>query len=142
MPDRFSPLDIFLDSNVLFSASRIENHRFLNFWRMRNVTPTFSAFAINEVRRNIATDAHHTRFEKLLLRISMVSDGPMQIIPAGINLALKDQPILATAIFASMNYLITGDLHHFGHLYGSTVAHVKILSPTAFLETYNYRLNL
>jgi hypothetical protein len=71
-----------------------------------------------------------------------VSDGPLQAIPHSVKLATKDQAVLASAIFASMDYLITGDIHHFGHLYGTTVSHVKILSPALFRRHYNYRLKL
>ena len=97
-------------------------------------------YSVDEVRRNIKHNEHHLLFEELLKQTMMVSDGPLQFIPGNVHLVAKDKPILATAIFASVDYLVTGDIKHFGHIYCSTVSHVKILSPAEFLDLYAYRL--
>jgi predicted nucleic acid-binding protein len=52
----------------------------------------------------------------------------------------KDRPILAAAIAASVDYLITGDKSHFGHLYGTRVSGVYVISPADFLGQYEDRL--
>jgi predicted nucleic acid-binding protein len=72
----------------------------------------------------------------------LVSDGPIETIPSGIDVVRKDKAVLASAISSSMDYLLTGDIKHFGKLYGKGVAHVKILSPGAFRRQYSYRLIL
>lgn len=107
---------------------------------MHGVTPVTSMYSVDEVRRNIKHNEHHLLFEELLKQTMRVSDGPLQFIPGNVHLVAKDKPILATAIFASVDYLVTGDVKHFGHLYGATVSHVKILSPADFLDLYAYRL--
>ena len=107
---------------------------------MHGVSPVTSIYSVDEVRRNIKQNEHHLAFEELLKQTTMVSDGPLQFIPENIHLVAKDRPILATAIFASVDYLVTGDSNHFGHLYGTTVAHVTILSPVDFLNQHAYRL--
>ena len=142
MPDTFQPLFVYLDANVLFSASWSEQNRFLKFWRLREITPVTSPYVVDEVDRNIRKAEHRLRFDMLMEKTTMVSDGPLQIVPEDIVLVSKDRPILASAIFASMDYLVTGDTNHFGHLHNTTVSHVKILSPSEFLDRYEYRLKL
>ena len=140
MPDKFQPLFVYLDANVLFSASWSEQNRFLKFWRLRAITPATSPYVVDEVDRNIRKAEHRLRFDMLMEKTTMVSDGPLHIVPEDIVLVSKDRPILASAIFASMDYLVTGDTNHFGHLHNTTVSHVKILSPGDFLDRYEYRL--
>jgi predicted nucleic acid-binding protein len=142
VPSRFPPITVYLDSNVLYSASDREQHRFLQFWQMHDVTPATSMYAVGEVSRNIRQPAHHQRFEALLNRTMLVSDGPIQIIPPSVRLVPKDLAILAAAIHSSVDYLVTGDLNHFGHLYGTTVSHIRILAPAPFLNLFSYRLKL
>jgi predicted nucleic acid-binding protein len=142
VPNRFSPITAYLDSNVLFSASYAAENDFLELWRMQHVTLATSPYVVHEVQRNLPSEAQHLHFETLLAKLIRVSDGPLQAIPAGIALVAKDQPVLASAIFASMDYLITGDRNHFGHLYGTTVAGVEVLSPAQFKIRYRYRITL
>lgn len=139
MPD-FPAIRVYLDSNVLFSASYKPDSEFLNFWNLRNVAPVTSQYVVGEISRNISTLAHRERFESLLSRTQFVSDANLGYIPASIKLAPKDQPILAAAIFASVDYLVTGDGNHFGFLYNTTVSHVRVLRPADFLLLYKDRL--
>jgi predicted nucleic acid-binding protein len=50
-------------------------------------------------------------------------------IPPEIDLPEKDLPVLATAIDAGCDILVTGDSRHFGPLFGRTLGRLKILSP-------------
>jgi predicted nucleic acid-binding protein len=136
----FPPLRIYLDSNVLFSASHDPASPFLNFWRMRDVSVVTSYYAVGEVSRNIDLDDHRGRFENLLARTQLVSDTDVSFIPSHLSLASKDAPILAAAIFASVDYLATGDKRHFAHLYGTAVLGVRIVRPSDFLELNKARL--
>ena len=139
MPDLF-PLSVYLDSNVLFSASYIASSPFRNLWRMAQVTPVTSLFAVGEVRRHIVLSAQQLRFDELIARTGMVSDADLGFVPQSIQMVEKDRPILAAAIAASVDYLITGDKSHFGHLYGSRVSGVYVISPADFLDQYEDRL--
>jgi predicted nucleic acid-binding protein len=134
------PLRIYLDSNVLFSASLSERSRFDEFWRFREVKPVTSQYAIIEVARNLRVPTHRLRFEDLIKRTEIVSDADIRFIPAHIALAAKDRPILAAAIAARVDYLVTGDKNHFGLLYNSAVSGVHILSPEDFLALHRNRL--
>lgn len=139
MPE-FPLLRVYLDSNVLFSASLWPASPFLNFWRMVNVGVVASYYAVGEVSRNIDREDHRLRFEDLLTRTELVSDTDTDFIPAHVNLVMKDAPILAAAIFAGADYLATGDKRHFSHLYGTAVLGVRIVRPPDFLELYKNRL--
>jgi predicted nucleic acid-binding protein len=139
VPD-FASIRVYLDSNVLFSASYKPDSEFLDLWILRDVTPVTSQYAVGEVSRNIKTIRHRESFETLLARMQFVSDADVRYIPKTTTLAPKDQPILATAIFSSVEFLVTGDSNHFGHLYNTTVAHVQILRPTDFLRLHKDRL--
>jgi predicted nucleic acid-binding protein len=132
------PLIIYLDSNVFISACLNERSEFLKFWRLIAIEPVISRYAIDEISRNFKVPGHRSRFEKLLARTRIVSDADSRFIPAHIALVDKDRPILAAAITASVDYLITGDKNHFAHLY--TVSGVRILNPADFLALHEDRL--
>jgi uncharacterized protein len=136
----FAPLRIYLDANVLFSASYVATSRFLDFWRMAGFASVTSPYAIDEVRRNIKLPGQHPRFDALLTRTSLVSDAAANFVPDRIRLVDKDRPILAAAIAAGVDYLVTGDKTHFAHLYSSKSSHVSVISPGEFLDRYEDRL--
>jgi predicted nucleic acid-binding protein len=136
----FPLLRVYLDSNVLFSASRDPQSHFLDFWRLRNVAVVTSQYAVGEVSRNVHSFDHRQRFERLLAQTQFVSDADIRSIPPHITLAAKDQPILAAAISASVDYLATGDKNHFALLYNGTVSGVRVVSPAHFLAAHKDRL--
>jgi uncharacterized protein len=136
----FPDLRAYLDSNVLFSASHDESSRFVNFWRLRGVVVVTSHYAVGDVSRNIESLEHRQRFENLLGRTQFVSDADVRLIPVDVVLVAKDQPILAAAIAASVDYLVTGDKRHFKHLYAKTISGVHVIGPTDFLLRYKDRL--
>ena len=139
MPE-FPAIRVYLDSNVLFSASRDQGSRFRELWRLRDIAVVISQYVAGEVSRNIKSIGHNQRFESLLAQTEFVSDADVQLIPANAGLVEKDRPILAAAIAASVDYLITGDRSHFGHLYGTRVSGVYVISPADFLDQYEDRL--
>jgi uncharacterized protein len=135
----FNPLTIYLDSNVLFSASYSARSRFLRFWKMVNVTPVTALYAVVEVRRHIVLSEQQARFDELIFRTGLVSDPDSRFLPQSIRLVEKDRPILAAAIAASVDYLITGDKNHFSHLYFQQVSRVCLMSPGDFLDLHKAR---
>ena len=139
MPE-FPAIRVYLDSNVIFSASRDQGSRFLELWRLRGIAVVTSQYVVGEVSRNIKSIGHNQRFESLLAQTEFVSDADVQLIPANVGLVEKDRPILAAAIAASVDYLITGDKSHFGHLYGTRVSGVYVIAPADFLDQYEDRL--
>jgi predicted nucleic acid-binding protein len=133
-------LRVYLDSNVLFSASFKEDSDFLDLWRLREVTPVVSHYAIGEVLSNVGSSSHEGRLSRLLTRTQIVSDADVRVIPSNVRLVTKDQPILAAAIAASVDYLVTGDKGHFSHLYFKRVSGVYVMPPGEFLSRYEDRL--
>jgi hypothetical protein len=95
---------------------------------------------VGEVFRNIKSDGHRERFEGLLAQTEFVSDAYVRLIPADIAVVAKDQPILAAAIAASVDYLATEDKKHFAHLYGTSVSGVLVINPADFLDLFEDRL--
>lgn len=99
-----------------------------------------SQYVIGEVVRNVRGPGHDERLSALLARTTIVSDADIRMIPANVSLVAKDVPILAAAIAASVDYLITGDKAHFAHLYGRKILHVSVISPAEFFDLHKERL--
>jgi predicted nucleic acid-binding protein len=133
-------LRIYLDSNVLFSASYIASSPYRNFWKLTQVTPVTSLYAVGEVIRHNVISSQRERFDELIARTERVSDADLGFVPQSIRLVEKDRPILAAAIAASADYLVTGDKSHFAHLYSTRVSGVCVIHPTDFLARQEDRL--
>ncbi len=124
---------IFLDANILFSASFPKSHlaEFLRELQRHAVFLT-NAYVMAEAERNIAAKqpkrlAVH---EKFVASLEVI---PLQLFDPGVKLAQKDQPILCGAIAGGADYLLTGDKKDFGPLFGKTVRGVKIVNVQILL---------
>lgn len=126
---------VFLDANILFSAAYLPLSGINRLWRLPQVRLMTSGYALAEARRNLSV-ARPTAVAKLelLIRSVQVSLAPEAELPSSLELDLKDRPILAAAIAANANVLLTGDRRHFGHLYGKTIAGVEIQRPAEFVR--------
>jgi uncharacterized protein len=97
-----------------------------------------SFYAAGEALRNSASTAHRSRLEALLEKTHFVSDATGFILPAYFTLPAKDRPILAAAMQAGADYLITGDKLHFAAWMSKPIptsaGTVTILRPRLFLE--------
>ena len=121
---------IFLDANILFSASLESSHASRLAERLieRHEVVT-SAYAHEEALRNIRIKQGHREtaylgFVRRIRIIKSVHERPdLPVEP-------KDQPILAGAMASGSDYLVTGDKRHFGHLYGKTLFGVTIVTVT------------
>jgi predicted nucleic acid-binding protein len=127
---------VFLDANVLYSAAYLERSGLARLWNLPDAALLSSAYAIEEARRNLAIDRPHAlpRFKQLTAAISVI-DAPRDLKPPeDLRLDPKDQPILLAAIHGKADYLLTGDIRHFEHLYGKRVEGVTILRPAQYFE--------
>lgn len=125
---------VFLDSNVLFSASRRESAtgRMLVL-ALKSVELLTSELACAEARRNL-----------ILKRSAWLEDfdhlvGKLQLVPSArfelpVELSDKDLPILCAAIGAKCHYLVTGDQRDFGHLFDQVVMGVAVIRPRRLAE--------
>jgi predicted nucleic acid-binding protein len=125
---------VFLDANVLFSAAYREDAGLLRLWRLEDTRLLTSVYAMDEARRNLAEPAQRERLDRLVPALEVCSVGC--ILPPGVAEGLpdKDRPILQSAVAAGATHLLTGDVSHFGPLFGQTVAGVLVLRPAAYLR--------
>ena len=124
---------VFLDANVLFSAAYKANARLLEFWKLKNASLWSSRYALEEARVNLTKEDQQRRLLKLAQALTLYEASDRKI-PGGIRLPYKDLPILKAAIEARANYLVTGDIHHFGPYFGRTIEGVQIIAPAEFLK--------
>jgi predicted nucleic acid-binding protein len=126
---------VFLDANVLFSASYRGNSGLLWLWERKNIHLLTSDYAMEEARRNAVATDHQERLARLMEAVEIVAtprSSPTLATPAGIRLPEKDQPILAAAIRAEASHLLTGDKKHFGNYFGQTVCGILIATPAQY----------
>jgi predicted nucleic acid-binding protein len=57
-------------------------------------------------------------------------------IECPIDLPEKDQPVLVAAISAKADYLLTGDIEHFGKYFGQRIMDVRICMARDYLLQY------
>ena len=124
---------VFLDANVLFSAAYKPNTRLLELWRLKNISLWSSRYALEEAKVNLSKEDQQRRLLKLADSLSLC-EASHRKIPTGIHLPDKDLPILQAAIEAEANYLLTGDMHHFGTYLGRIIEGVRILTPGDYLK--------
>jgi len=131
---------LFLDANILFTAAHNPGGRAAALFalaRQGACTLLTSPHALEEARRNLrlkypgAAEA----LEGLLADVAIEREAPPSVVTLalGQGLPLKDAPILAAAVQARSDVLVTGDRTHFGPLYGRSFEGVLVLSPAEAL---------
>lgn len=127
---------VFLDANILFSAAYRSNAGLLRLWDLEGVEIISSEYAVEEARRNLSEAPQQKRLDRLLRRIRIVPESPSpenEIGNGAESLPSKDLPILLAAVAAHATHLLTGDVTHFGHLFGHRIAGLTILTPSQYL---------
>ncbi len=131
---------LFLDANVIFSAAHNPTGNAQGIFRLaekRRCELVTSRYALEEAERNI-----HIKYpdrtgdlQRLVPLLSVVAEAlPNRIAwAAKQKLRLKDAPILAAAVQARANVLVTGDRTHFGHLYGKLLQDMQVMPPATAL---------
>jgi predicted nucleic acid-binding protein len=130
---------IFLDANVLFSAALSAQGRAGTLIRVAiasRCTLLASAHVTGEAERNIALKVPGAlvRLASILAQLELTEDAGDELVAwAGeVGLPPKDAPVLAAAVLARADLLVTGDQRHFGSLYGKTLRGVRVVtSPDA-----------
>jgi uncharacterized protein len=132
---------VVLDTNILASGAISSTGTVSNIvdaWRSGQFRVIVSSPILDELARTFQkpyfrrylTDTQSSRFLKLLRKRAAVS--PITVSVHGVATHPEDDVILATAVSAKVDYLVTGDskLERVGTYQG-----VAILSPRRFLET-------
>ncbi len=129
---------IFLDANILFSAAYMPAGGLKRLWllaREGKAELLSSTYAVEEASRNLSTEAQTRNLQKLLRRVTVSASSMTECRQVeAADLPEKDRPILQAAIDMKATHLLTGDVTHFGHLYGMTIEGVTILTPAEYLK--------
>ena len=132
---------IFLDANILFSAALNTGSRLRAFFRLAEVGVCellTSPYALDEARRNIARKhpAKTADLEQLIAQMAICREAASDEVHWARSAGLpdKDAPILAAAVQAKAEMLVTGDRADFGSLYERKLRGVEILTPRTALE--------
>jgi len=125
---------IFLDANILFSAAFSGGAVRRLISELQNASCTLIAdnYVIEEACRNLSIQRPDAvPFLQLLIKSLKIvpTRRSSAEIPPDIQLPEKDIPVLAGAIAAGCDILMTGDSRHFGHLFGRSIGGVTIRSP-------------
>lgn len=127
---------LFLDANVLFSAAHKPDSAqglLIDFAERQLIDAVSSSYAFDEALRNLtrkSPDAVAARWSRInsLVQASAEPDADLLTWAATVVVA-KDAPILACAVRAQVDWLVTGDRRDFGHLYSTTQRGVIIVPP-------------
>jgi predicted nucleic acid-binding protein len=131
---------VFLDANVLFSIaygspgleqlwSDAKNEQYELF---------ASQYVIEEAKRNLDRREQLDALNRLLSEVRVVPEAD-PTIPCPIPLPEKDRPVLLAALSCKADYLITGDVTHFGKYFGKRIRRLRICTPRDFFNIISKR---
>lgn len=130
---------VFLDANVLFSASYAGcNIARLVEWLARDATAVTSDLARAEARRNLELKrpAWVPEFDRRIASIEIVASVQFELPVA---LDPVDRPLLCAAIRSRCTHFATGDRRDFGHLFGVVVSGVAVIPLLRLAELLGER---
>ena len=97
-----------------------------------------SRHALEEARRNLVMKSrgYEARLAALLDRVTLVGEAPAAINEwaRSEGLPLQDASVLAAAVHASANLLVTGDTRDFGRFYDQTLRGVQVVALIRALD--------
>jgi predicted nucleic acid-binding protein len=123
---------LFLDANVLVSAAWKDGSKVARIWQISGVELVTSNFVVTECRRNLFREEQQSRLSNFLLALRVLEFPRMPILENPPSLPEKDQHVLAAAVLARADFLVTGDRKHFGEWYGGSVCGVRVEPPGRF----------
>lgn len=134
-------MKLYLDANVIFSAAHREEGRaqdLVALARVGHCDLLTSTHALEEARRNLQlkSGGFERRLMEALAQITVVVEAPAAVVDWAREqgLPLKDAPILAAAVHADADLLVTGDTRDFGHLLGTTLRGTRIVTPASAID--------
>ena len=125
---------LFLDANILFSLA-YGSPGLDRLWKLSikgHCELIASQYVIEEAKRNLDQQEHLDKLERYLSKLTIVAEADPSI-PCPIDLPDKDSPVLMVAIAGKADYLLTGDVTHFGKYFGKTTMGVRISTARDYL---------
>lgn len=119
---------VFIDANILFSVA-YGSPGLDRLWeraKKGHCVLLASRYVIEEAKRNLNTSDQLKNLNACPSNIQIVIEADKSIV-CPIDLPPKDRPVLMAAIFAKADYLITGDMVHFGKYFGRSIMGVRIM---------------
>lgn len=127
---------LFLDANVLVSAALKPESRLAGMWGQDDLRLLGSPYIVAEARRNVREPAAAKRLEALISAMTVLPAEPADFeIADDPRLPSKDRPVLLAAIVSKADFLLTGDMTHFGECFGRTIGGVTIALPGEYLRS-------
>jgi predicted nucleic acid-binding protein len=123
---------LFLDANVLVSAAWKIDSKVLRLWQLPGTELVTSNFVIEECLQNLPLPEQQERLTSLLRAVRVLDFRQAPMLENAPPLPQKDQHVLAAAVLARADYLVTGDRTHFGAWYGSNILGVRVEPPASF----------
>jgi predicted nucleic acid-binding protein len=123
---------LFLDANVLVSAAWKDGSKVCRIWQIAGVELLTSNFVVAECLRNLPRKEQQSRFVELLLALRVLNFEKLPRLESPPPLPEKDQHVLAAAVLARADFLVTGDRKHFGAWYGGSVCGIRVEPPGRF----------
>jgi putative PIN family toxin of toxin-antitoxin system len=113
------PIQVFLDTSVIIAAaisSRGTSRALLNLISAGGCKGFLSVYVLEEVQRNLSRKAPHivSTIDNLMsqARLNLVSPTTLHITQAEQHVELKDAPVVAAAVIARVDALVTLDKKH------------------------------
>jgi len=126
---------VFLDANILFSIAygnpgleRLRRHA-----KKEKYELIASQYVIEEAKRNLDRREQQDALNRHLSDVRVVPEAD-PIILCPIPLPEKDRPVMMAALSCKADYLITGDVTHFGKYFGKKIQTLRICTPRYFFN--------
>jgi len=123
---------LFLDANVLFSASWKDGSKVARIWQISGIELVTSNYVVDECRRNLYREDQLKRLVLFMAGVRVLEFQRIPVLENPPSLPVKDQHVLAAAVLARADFLVTGDGRHFGEWYGATVCGLRVEPPARF----------
>ncbi len=127
---------VFIDANILFSVA-YGSPGLKRLWELAENGSCIlfaSRYVIEEAKRNLAEAKYIENLDEYSNNVYTISEVDPELV-CPVDLPDKDRPVLMAAISAEADYLITGDVTHFGKYFGKTIMGVKICLPRDYIST-------
>jgi predicted nucleic acid-binding protein len=125
---------LFLDANVLISAAWKDGSKVGRIWQIPDAELVTSNYVVAECKRNLPREEQLKRLELFLISVRVMEFERAPALENAPLLPVKDQHVLAAAVLARADFLVTGDHKHFGQWYGGTVLGLRVEPPGRFPE--------